>query len=571
MDQHSKDESSRVSGHTGRQGHCSRKPNPAHDLQSFTFIDHDNLASKRIKDAKARKTIRSHVMRDVRRRERLAGLKRVSKRDKKGKIRPGRQAAESDSQTTRSSSTPLSDTGSTTLIPVRSRRPPLWNPSAAFIPNHLPSPSSEPGAWQVDPFSTLACSSDTKPFVDRLMKYLMSVMLPMTFPVEAKNPLETRFRVEVLIESALTEPGPLFSNLSLAAAHKAILRTEKVEFSKLEERIFPNPDLYFMKAHAIKEMNKKLQDPETATDDAAFDIVVFLISAAVTLGLFSEARMHFEGLKKMVHSRGGIYSPSFEGTRTLGGVVMCDVKIAGGLLVRPFYPITWDMQPVPPHMKNRIFPHADTMIASKLRNSPYLSDTLKAEIEKIREMIFFESFNREDPVGLTREEHEFFRLRVHELEHELLDYPYRIFKKTGSGDEIDIPPIENVTRLACLGYISYNCVVAPPNSGVGRAITNHIKVALAKCAPDKPTRLVDDLLDILAWAAFVGVQSAGVQLERPWFLHQLRYVTILRGWKRWSEVEKVICGYIYAPDFHSVFWRKIWEEAISSSMVMEEE
>lgn len=49
---------------------------------AFTFIDHDNdLASKSIKDVKSRKAIWSHVMRDVRCRERLAGLKRVSRRD----------------------------------------------------------------------------------------------------------------------------------------------------------------------------------------------------------------------------------------------------------------------------------------------------------------------------------------------------------------------------------------------------------------------------------------------------------------------------------------------------------
>lgn len=54
----------------------------ATDQPTFTFIDHDDdLSSKRIKNANARRAIRSHVMRDVRRRERLAGMKRVSRRD----------------------------------------------------------------------------------------------------------------------------------------------------------------------------------------------------------------------------------------------------------------------------------------------------------------------------------------------------------------------------------------------------------------------------------------------------------------------------------------------------------
>lgn len=48
----------------------------------FTFIDHDDdLPSKRIRNINARKAIRSHVMRHVRLRERLAGHKRISRRE----------------------------------------------------------------------------------------------------------------------------------------------------------------------------------------------------------------------------------------------------------------------------------------------------------------------------------------------------------------------------------------------------------------------------------------------------------------------------------------------------------
>lgn len=53
---------------------------PTHPF--FTFIDHDDdLPSKRINNINARKAIRSHVMRHVRHRERLAGHKRISRRE----------------------------------------------------------------------------------------------------------------------------------------------------------------------------------------------------------------------------------------------------------------------------------------------------------------------------------------------------------------------------------------------------------------------------------------------------------------------------------------------------------
>ncbi|KAI1910750.1 hypothetical protein LOZ12_006236, partial [Ophidiomyces ophidiicola] len=566
-------------------------PVPVNDRPSFTFIDHDNnLASKRVKDASARKAIRSHVMRDVRRRERLAGLKRVSKRDKKGKTSPAHHpspdaavppptAATATATATDTADPPASSCRALTL-PTRFKSPPSWNSPAGY--QRLPHLFVQPAGCDYDPFSTLPLSDDTRPFIQSLMGYMAAVMLPMTFPVEMKNPKEGQFRINMMVKSAISDPGPFFAYMSLAAAHRAIMQSENnLNLDEMDARSIRNPDLYAMKAQCMSEMNKKLQKQETAADESAFETIMFLISAAVTCGFFTEARIHFEGVKNMVKLRGGITSPSFEASRALGGVVLCDVKIAYGQLSRPFYPIAWESFPVPPPMAARIFPPKSSplnIITSRLANSPYLSDTLKVAINKIRELIFFEHFNREETNCLTSDENEFFRVRVHELEHELLDYPYRIFKKKpvskaaakGTPDELALPPIENVTRLACLGYISHNCVFAPSTSGVGRAVTLHIATALSKCPPDEPTRLADDLLDLLAWAAFVGVQSEGIHLKRPWFLLKIRQVAALRRWTAWKEVEAALLGFLYVPSFHAASWEMIWNNAMRVSTVTEE-
>lgn len=110
----------------------------------------------------------------------------------------------------------------------------------------------------------------------------MNVMLPMTFPVEAKCPRETEARVKFIIGNAMTEPGPFFSNLSLAAAHKVILRPDLIEYDKLDDRVVPDPELFAMKSQAIQEMKRKLRNPETAADEAAFETVLYLITAAVS-------------------------------------------------------------------------------------------------------------------------------------------------------------------------------------------------------------------------------------------------------------------------------------------------
>ena len=58
-------------------------PSNQFSASSFTFVEHtDSPRSKRIKDERARKTIRSHIMRFVRQREKYEGKKRLSKKKK---------------------------------------------------------------------------------------------------------------------------------------------------------------------------------------------------------------------------------------------------------------------------------------------------------------------------------------------------------------------------------------------------------------------------------------------------------------------------------------------------------
>ena len=105
----------------------------------------------------------------------------------------------------------------------------------------------------------------------------------MTFPIESKVSRESDNRLGVMINSTLSEPGAFYAYMGLSAAHKAIVsgKLSDVPASDGKERVLNEPDFYIMKAKGIKEINKKLQDPEQALSDAAFDIVVGLISSKV--------------------------------------------------------------------------------------------------------------------------------------------------------------------------------------------------------------------------------------------------------------------------------------------------
>lgn len=156
------------------------------DRPSFTFIGHnDDLTSKRIKDVNARKKIRSHVMRDVRRRERLAGFKRVSRRESRiaqaGIVAGPTQCelvADPDEQTlvlrapSQSSASSIEEyeSGDSLSTPqFRRGRPVRW--SAGYP---CSNPQSFPGSWFLDPFSALPGTSELPSTVAHLVFYCKS-------------------------------------------------------------------------------------------------------------------------------------------------------------------------------------------------------------------------------------------------------------------------------------------------------------------------------------------------------------------------------------------------------------
>lgn len=154
------------------------------DRQLFTFIDHDDdLTSKRIKDAKARKAIRSHVMRDVRRRERLAGVKRTSRREgraataTKQSASKLREAPESASNKRKLPLRPGSSAAPPApeldVVKSKSQRPVAWV-TERWPSNRMVSPTAVPGSWMLDPFCTLPGASEVPSMVERLLYHCKS-------------------------------------------------------------------------------------------------------------------------------------------------------------------------------------------------------------------------------------------------------------------------------------------------------------------------------------------------------------------------------------------------------------
>ncbi|EFE45106.1 conserved hypothetical protein [Trichophyton verrucosum HKI 0517] len=294
-------------------------------------------------------------------------------------------------------------------------------------------------------------------------------------------------------------------------------------------------------------MNRKLQDPDPmkAVDDTAIDIVTGLISATLTLALFEEARVHWQGMKKIVDYRGGILNMAAQGSRGIGAV------------------LTERIEP-PPNSQLR---HLNkTLCANK-----HLSPKLISLMQEIRHVFFFEIFNRTDASGLSDIEYEMFLMKAHEMEYELLDYPYRAPEAQGVADKdiLKDNPIESVARLTALSYFNSCFVVSPPEFGTGRAMTKHLKDALAKCVVKPLSEHSNEDRSLLAWAAFISISGAWDRTLRKWLVELLHDIIVLQHWRSWEEVESVMHGYLYAGQLHGHIWRKIWLEAQSFSSICE--
>lgn len=287
----------------------------------------------------------------------------------------------------------------------------------------------------------------------------------------------------------------------------------------------------------------------------------------------------------MVELRGGITNSSLKNAAGLVSAIQtyvtpwfprfyfmlmstrCDIKTANGLQSKPIFPLAWVPQPLPPRVLQRITPPPASplhQLGTRLMANSLLSSPLKRALQGLHTMMFFDDFNRRDPQGLTQEERELLRMLMFETEHELASYYYRPPSKGGfEGGAENLHPIEVVARISSTCFINLFFIVSPPSSGMGRALTNHLKNAIDRCVTTVLPQLPSECYDLVAWALLVGAHGAAGQPERPWFVQHLTHIIEVQGWRRWEDLSGILTGYFYAPSLHDMIWQPIWSEAMS--------
>ncbi|KAF7712434.1 Fungal transcription factor, partial [Penicillium ucsense] len=548
------------------------------DKPMFTFIDHDDdLTSKRIKDANARKVIRSHVMRDVRRRERLAGLKRTARRDGSSsrggattKSRIGKDDQSTVSTLVLRSASPSTTQSATSPANVKARRgspTERCDQSSTSAASHVnsaqssPNPESLPMSWSFAPFCTETGPSKLPYSIAYLTHHYINVFIPMTYP-------NVRMRKRSLERFSSSDPGNFYGMMCMSAAHRAVLSSARLGGMDVARSnyIANDPDYCLMRVKCIREMNLRLGDPKRALTDEAFDTIIHLLSGTLISGFYDEARIHLKGLKRMVDLRGGIRGDIMRSTLVWIAIIVTDIKTASGILAKPIFPLAWDLPLMSPDLHNRIQPpplSTACQTGSGFFSNMMLSLPLLRALLMIRDLIWYHCAVQTTPEAFTGSDHQFFSTLNHTVEYQLLDYLYPDTSaiRESSPTPIELHPIESLTRVAALTFLNKFMIVSPPSSGLGRAVTRHCVNAAQACDLTFLEQMPKENCSLYAWAMFIAAQGLTGFPERQVFVQRLARIVNICEWCNWDQVPRIMCDYFYIPSLHDKEWRTIWDEA----------
>ena len=139
-----------------------------------------------------------------------------------------------------------------------------------------------------------------------------------------------------MVRSSFSDPGSFFGLMSMCAAHRAVLASQRS--GNWDSLLTNDPDYCMMRAKSIQEMSAKVRDPNRRLSNEAFDTIVNLLTGSVwilfamsgcsvadipqlIIGEFSEVHTHLTGLKSMVDLRGGITDESIRSSSMLSAII----------------------------------------------------------------------------------------------------------------------------------------------------------------------------------------------------------------------------------------------------------
>lgn len=98
----------------------------------------------------------------------------------------------------------------------------------------------------------------------------------MTFPNTTKD---SNQEMELMVRSSFSDPGSFFGLMSMCAAHRAVLASQRS--GNWDSVLTNDPDYCMMRAKSIQEMSAKVRDPSRRLSNEAFDTIINLLTGSV--------------------------------------------------------------------------------------------------------------------------------------------------------------------------------------------------------------------------------------------------------------------------------------------------
>ncbi|KAK5675222.1 hypothetical protein LTS12_029571, partial [Elasticomyces elasticus] len=194
----------------------------------------------------------------------------------------------------------------------------------------------------------------------------------------------------LMVRSVFTDVACFFAFMSVCAAHRAIISGRVIEAPNDEDTdtlwILTDDDYSMLKHKSIRELNRKLKDPNQKITNETLETVVSLLTGSIIAGLFGEVRMHLQGLKELVELRGGYSSRNIRCGAMLAAIFTADVKAASGLMTKPVFPLTWGLNPTPNRAPERSRPNPESNLnefGAALYANPLLSAPLQRTLHRL--------------------------------------------------------------------------------------------------------------------------------------------------------------------------------------------
>jgi hypothetical protein len=240
-------------------------------------------------------------------------------------------------------------------------------------------------------------------------------------------------------------------------------------------------------------------------------------------------------------------------------------------MTKPVFDLTWDAQPIPSEIQLRVRPPVSSplnRLSSGFFTNAYLSPSLLRILSVLRDMVYFSIAHQTNPGKIQASDQDFFRVLNCEAEHQLLSY---IYADGNPNPESNLHPVEAVIRVASICFLNHFLIVSPSSSGLGRALTKHLKTAAANCNLPFLLGLPKENFQPYAWALFIGAQGSLGHPERPWFVERLACVSMICGWQSWEQVSRIMTDFFFVVVFDDLTWRSIWDEAMTGFVISESE